>query len=142
MCKSINYLTWLYYQAKSAGLLSASFDCGETPTYIEIASANPELSMAGLRIEIERLLRKLAKHHQILMNRRTKLWRIVDLLQEKDIFTTDQAEILHRVLKELHKPAHGDRVHPDASRWVVRFGPPLLANLQQRGPSSPDTLTA
>lgn len=119
-------------RARDAGLISESeprdYDLGFA--FLTVADSDPNLALAGLRIEIERQLNRLAE--PILKNRRAfGLGRLMHLLHEKDVLTKQQISILSDLIGLLNSAVHGAEVDPESLSWAMDAGPKLVVSLQE-----------
>lgn len=116
-------------EAESAGILAtpATHRDGKAGSQL-LPIDDPNLALAGLRIELERRLRKVAERHGIVANRHGVGVLLRDL-QSHNLLSREQSSILADLLPSLNAAVHGARVDPRASAWAVEVGPRLLAGL-------------
>lgn len=116
-------------KAKAVGLLVGP------PTsrsvYLEIAPEDPNLALAGLRIEIERRLRDLAAAARVQPGRRGLMAMVADL-SGAEALTDDQRSVIQDLLGTLNAAVHGAEVEPRVAQWAFEVGPQLLAGLDAR----------
>lgn len=127
-------------EAESAGLLAgegANRD-GKASSRL-LPTDDPNLALAGLRIELERRLHKVAERHGIPANRRSVGLLIHDL-HNRNLLSREQSSILADLLPSLNAAVHGARVDPRASAWAIDVGPRLLAGLDPGEPIDVDSL--
>jgi hypothetical protein len=127
-------------EAESAGILAAP----TTPHKDEAASRliptdDPNLALAGLRIELERRLRKIAERHGVAGNSRG-IGPLLRDLQERNLLSSEQSSILADLLPSLNAAVHGASVDPRASAWAVEVGPRLIAGLDLNDSIDMDSL--
>lgn len=135
-------------RAESAGLLSDPPVQQENDAFSfqSIASRDPNLALAGLRIEIEKRLSSLAEIH----NLNSSLWdvkprRVIDavkvsmgvgrslrVLAKAEILTSEECSILSDMVNMLNAAVHGAEVDSRAANWAIETGPRLLASLDER----------
>lgn len=97
------------------GANARMIDLGLRPTasgldfnyYREIAQKDPNLALAGLRIEIEVLAHNLAHGFQLESSRSEPLPRLLSRLHREGAITTDQHELTRRVLRLCNEAVHG-----------------------------------
>jgi hypothetical protein len=100
------------------------------PIYEIIYNDDPTLSLAGLRIAIERRLRDLAKIAGI--SQAAPLTRLATNLEAAQVLTHEQASALHDLLPLLNKALHSEEYSKEAADWAITFGPKLVAGLDER----------
>jgi hypothetical protein len=118
-------------RAQSAGLIDP--DVGApTPehSFQLIADRDPNLALAGLRIEIERRLLRLSEQHQIPLRSRG-ISQILKELDKRGILTNDQRSVLADLMGLLNSAVHGATVDQAASTWAMEIAPGLLQSLDR-----------
>jgi hypothetical protein len=119
-------------RAETAGLLAAP--AAATPqeyAFQEIAEKDPNLALAGLRIELEKRLVKLARSKGI-EPRSYGLGQLLRLLAKEKILTDEEQSVLADMGGLLNSAVHGATVDSRAAEWAMNVGPRLLASLDQR----------
>lgn len=96
-----------------------------------VASGDPNLALAGLRIEIESRLREIAKSNN-LSNDRAGLRALTNQLRENGILEQKEAAAISDLLPLLNKAYHGAEVDPRAFQWALEFGPRILNALEEK----------
>ncbi len=117
-------------KAKSAGLLDSSPEA-VAPSYMAIADRDPNLALAGLRIEIEKRLRKIADTKGI-DSQRLGMGQLLRKLSDAQAISPNQRSVLSDMTSLLNNAAHGAEVDDRAAEWAINVGPKLLATLDQR----------
>ncbi len=118
-------------EVEQAGLLSEPQpEKKKQPVYEIIYNDDPSLSLAGLRIAIERRLRDLANIAGV--PKGAPLSRIAINLEQAQVLTHEQANALRDLLPLLNKALHSEEYSKDAADWAISFGPRLLAGLDER----------
>jgi hypothetical protein len=117
-------------KAKNAGLLDSSPE-EEIPSYMAIAEQDPNLALAGLRIEIEKRLRAIADSKGI-ESRRLGLGQLLRKLSEAQAISPNERSVLSDMTSLLNNAAHGAQVEDRAAEWAISVGPKLLATLDER----------
>ncbi len=100
-----------------------------SPSYLKIASDDPNLAVVGLRIEIETRLRELAETYGISGN--LPLSRILRELRPHNVMMQEIEKALYQLIQAGNRAAHGARVDRDASSWAIDSGPEILAVLDR-----------
>lgn len=96
--------------------------------FMAVAETDPNLALAGLRIEIEKRLRKLAAESNIEFSRRG-LRGLMNDLSKNQLLTTGEKSTLEDLMVTLNNAAHGENFDLRASNWVIENGPKILASL-------------
>jgi len=118
-------------EAQQAGLLSEPQPEKERQAIYElIYNDDPTLSLAGLRIAIDRRLRDLAKIAGI--SQAAPLSRLATNLEVAKVLTHEQASALRDLLPLLNKASHSEEYSKEAADWAIRVGPKLVAGLDER----------
>ena len=120
-------------QADNAGLLSSSPDTSLQTAYSfqTIADTDPNLALAGLRIELEKRLVLLADKHQIGTNMQG-LGRLMHELTKKNVLNNDEEHALSNMIKLLNAAVHGADVDKRATEWAIKIGPRLIRSLEEK----------
>ena len=99
------------------------------PSYVAVAETDPTLALVGLRIEIERRIRLLAKRHEL---RETKvLGRMLRELRLRNILTGDVVSGLSDLIHSGNLAAHGADVPGNVATWATDTGPVILGQLDE-----------
>ena len=99
------------------------------PSYIAIAQSDPNLALAGLRIEIERRVRQRAERHNV--REHFSLRRMLNELQRRGVFDFRAIGGLNEIIMAGNRAAHGAPVEPSVSQWAIQYGPIVIAVLDQ-----------
>ena len=97
------------------------------PVYLAIADQDPNLALVGLRIEIEKRLRRLANAAGLRND--GPLTRMTDELAAKGILIGDAANGLRELIALGNQAAHGRPVSTDVALSAADFAPGVLAAL-------------
>lgn len=96
----------------------------------QLATDDPNLTLVGFRIEIERRLNALAAKHD-LVTRQKSAGHLLRILQTRNVISAKMASGLADVIALGNQAAHGVEVSPNAARWVLDAAPGVLAELDQ-----------
>lgn len=96
-----------------------------------VADEDANLALAGLRIEIERRLGRLAENAG-LGSTKLSITRLLRLLGDKGILTSEQRSVLADMVGLLNSAAHGAIADMQSAQWALDVGPRLLATLDKR----------
>ena len=121
-------------RAEQVGLITLE-STNQTTTYPfqTVASEDPNLALAGLRIEIERRLKELAEARSIDLPSNTGIGRIVQTLDESQVLGPEERSVLMDLIGLLNRAVHGAEVDSRAASWALDVGPQLLDSLGRRG---------
>lgn len=118
-------------RAQDAGLISEEPGSpAPEHSFQLVVDRDPNLALAGLRIEIERRLLRLAEQHQIPLRSRG-IGTILRELDERGVVTSDQRSVLSDLVGLLNSAVHGAEVDRRASEWAMQIGPGLLQSLDK-----------
>src|SRR5262249_41641977 len=120
-------------EAEQAGLLSEpNPDEKNQPIYEGIYNQDPRLSLAGLRIALERRLRELAKLAGAPGTSGRSLDSVVRELNSAQILTEDQADALYEIIPLLNRAVRSENFNQAMADWAINIGPKLIAGLEQK----------
>jgi len=123
--------------AAEAGLLAAVSKKKEEPAYVAIAQEDPNLALAGLRIEIERRLRTIAAARALEVERRG-ISQLLRVLRTQNVLSPNEDGVLNDLVGLLNRAVHGAEADPRAAQWAIEVGPQLLAALDDRVSKEPN----
>jgi hypothetical protein len=108
-------------------------------TFLQVAQHDPNLALAGFRIEIERRLVSLCERNGI-STRNRGLGVLLRSLDEKEILTPEQSSAVSDLASLLNSATHGAQVDPAAAQWALDIAPDLLESLSRLiSPTGPKT---
>lgn len=120
-------------RASNAGFLSASpIPSEETFAFQSLVEQDPNLALAGLRIELERRLVRLAQASGIEQRRPQPMGRVLRQLTDASILSTDQSLVLQDMSHLLNGAVHGAEVDKRVAQSAIETGMHLLATLDER----------
>ena len=94
----------------------------------EIAEMDPALALAGLRIELEILIRNLAKGWRIDFSPRDSPRRILQRLRDASAVTSDQFELAQQVISLANQAIHGQTVSRSEADEIIDASRALAAD--------------
>ncbi|QJR13584.1 hypothetical protein [Usitatibacter palustris] len=119
-------------KADDAGLLSkADAAPHEDYAFQAIAGRDPNLALAGLRIEIEKRLILLCEKHGIGTTMQG-LGRLLRELSSRGVLTEDESAVLTEMTYLLNAAVHGASVDPRATEWALDVGPQLIQAFEEK----------
>jgi len=95
---------------------------------------DPNLAMVGLRIEIEKRLRRIAKNRQITSDdgRTLTIRQLLKELAAVGVVGHNAVAMIADMMPALNAAAHGAELPSESSEWVLKNGPRLLALLDEK----------
>ena len=119
--------------AAEAGLLDELPDLASPHkhSFQIVADEDANLALAGLRIEIERRLVRLAEETGV-GSTKMSIRHLLRLLGDQDILTLKQCGVLEDMIGLLNSAAHGASADYQSAQWALEVGPRLLATLDKR----------
>jgi len=120
-------------KADQAGLLapSSTVDKASVYPFELVAEGDPNLALAGLRIEIEKRLRQLAESRNLEL-KKTGIRSLLDTLSHTNVLNPQERSVLGDMLGLLNSAVHGATVDQRAAAWAIEVGPLLLKSLDDR----------
>jgi len=121
-------------RAEQVGLLAPPAAPAAPPieySFLRLADEDPNLALAGLRIEIEKRLVALAEKHGIEVRGRG-LGQLLRLLSDRSILGQQERSILSDLTGLLNSAVHGASVDQKTAEWAMEIGPRLLHPLDER----------
>ena len=125
-------------RAVEAGLLDEPADSASAQEYSfqVVADRDPNLALAGLRIEIERRLAVLAERAGS-SDTKVGVGRLLWWLSDHKVLSRDEQVVLRDMVNLLNSAVHGASVDSQSAEWVLDVGPRLLATLEKRTETHP-----
>jgi len=115
--------------ADKAGLLAptSSLDSSRQYSFQLIADNDPNLALAGLRIEIEKRLQNIAETRNI--SRKQGVSGLMRALLQQGVLSQQEYGVLADMIGLLNSAVHGATVDNRALEWAMETGPRLLKSL-------------
>ncbi|HSS26980.1 MAG TPA: hypothetical protein VLL50_03445 [Usitatibacter sp.] len=119
-------------KADDAGLLSpAPGKPEEEYAFQSVAQRDPNLALAGLRIELEKRLVRLAEAHDVGTTMQG-MGRLLGELARRGILSEDEESVLSDLVHLLNAAVHGASVDPRATEWAMDVGPQLIQSFEEK----------
>jgi hypothetical protein len=119
-------------KADDAGLLSRAEAAPPSEyAFLSVAERDPNLALAGLRIELEKRLVLLAERHRIGTTMQG-MGRLLSELSKRQVLTDDEESVLSELLHLLNAAVHGASVDPRATEWAMDVGPQLIQAFEEK----------
>jgi hypothetical protein len=105
----------------------------ETNDLITAVLSNPDVALAGLRIEIERRLLTIARlSGEKPSERAVSITQLTRQLVKLGVIAPQQGSLLFDLIPVLNDAVHARGISDEIRSWVIRATTPLLAYLDQR----------
>ena len=114
-------------RAESAELLSEKTD--RKYSFESIVEDDPNLALAGLRIEIEKTLKEIALQEGITDIH--SINQLTSVLNQVGTITAEQTSLIRDLVPMLNEAVHGKSVDPRAAEWAIKTGPRILNALEK-----------
>jgi len=98
--------------------------------FLAIADRDPNLAIVGLRVEIEKTLRAMAKRKGLPSE--VPLPRILDELTGTQVLKSSTASGLRDLISAGNRAAHGGTVEQSVAGWAMEYGPKILRLLDRK----------
>jgi hypothetical protein len=99
-------------------------------TLRQLAQEDPNLTLVGFRIELERRLNALATKHDVVTHHKSA-GQLLRVLQARNIIPPKMAAGLADLVALGNQAAHGAEVSESAARWVLDTAPEVLDELDR-----------
>ncbi len=120
-------------RAESAGLLSEEIpENGLAFSLSDIVQADPNLALAGLRIEIEKRLSTLAQAYDTLPIKGKGVGQLLKVLANKNVLSREETSILYDMVSLLNAAVHGATIDYASASSAIETGKRLLSSLDAR----------
>lgn len=116
-------------KADKAGLLSKNKS--KSYSFESLLNKDPNLALAGLRIEIEKRLIQIAKLNNLNFER-SSVGQLLRLLAQNQALTVEETSVLSDMTGLLNSAVHGAEVDKRAADWAIEVGPKLLQSLDEK----------
>jgi hypothetical protein len=118
--------------AKEAGLLTPVNELNKPEySYQLVADQDPNLALAGLRIEIEKRLIRIAEVNNIFTSK-PSVGQLLQLLSAHNILTGNERDVLMEITRLLNSAVHGASVDNQTAELALEMGSRLLEALDKK----------
>lgn len=93
----------------------------ELSYYRNLIEQDPSIALAGLRIELETMLKNLAKGFRVPISERDGSGIITRKLRESSAITSRQAELINQIIKLCNAAVHGLKVSTSQAEEIFNF---------------------
>lgn len=87
--------------------------------YFDLAQQDPNLALAGLRIEVEILARNLARGFKLDCSPRDSAGVLLRRLRDRNAITADQYDLAQKIVRLCNAAVHGTRVSREEAEAVI-----------------------
>jgi hypothetical protein len=115
-----------------AGLLPPKSEKTYEYPFLLISEEDPNLALAGLRIEIEKRLREIASTRDIPSDKKGGVSRLLRELSRREILTSEERSALADLVSLLNRAVHGAKLDEKAVKWAIEIGPRILEGLDEK----------
>ena len=120
-------------RADTAGLLAPELSRSDGAfSFQSISKRDPNLALAGLRLEIEKRLSQLAEVSSVEQRRPMGIGQLLRALTQREVLTNEERFILSDMVNMLNAAVHGATVDRKSADWAINVGPRLLTSLDER----------
>ncbi len=120
-------------RAVQAGLVPSTLSPKDEQRYSfqMVGAEDPNLALAGLRIEIEKRLKRLAEKNDI-GSRMQGIGSLLNSLSQRELLSQQERSIIADMIGLLNQAVHGAKVDRQSALWAIDFGAKLLKSLDER----------
>lgn len=120
-------------EARKSGLLTVDYEDVNSQKYSfqQIGANDPNLALAGLRIELEKILKEIALAGNI-PTERISLRKLIYELRNHEILTNSEIAVLLDIIGLLNNAVHGAKVDKQSYEWALHIGPEILNTLETK----------
>ena len=120
-------------RAKDVGLISEDLSEKEAKDYSFqlISTDDPVLALAGLRIEIEKRLKKLAIKNNIDI-RLHGVRKLIGELRKNKIINNQEHAVIADMIGTLNRAVHAEEINNKVADWAIEYGPKILKALDEK----------
>lgn len=84
--------------------------------YEKIADIDPKLALAGIRIDLELMLKNLSKGFNVSINKNDSIFRMTKILRDGNAITDNQYHLIQKLIRISNAAIHGkDVTRPQAN---------------------------
>lgn len=113
--------------SKEVELIPGSYDF----SFQMVANEDPNLALAGLRIEIEKRLYNIAESKNIKSDNKG-VRQLLTILSYNNILNNEERAVISDLIVLLNKAVHGAEVDNKAAQWAIETGPRILKALDEK----------
>ncbi|KAB2934594.1 MAG: hypothetical protein F9K24_02125 [Leptonema illini] len=124
-------------RAIKSGLVKENQKTGASYSFQTVLDTDHRLALAGLRIEIESRLRKIADSYGINTNHKG-VGHLIRDLSNKGSITEEQIAVIRDLLGLLNRAIHADDIDLTSAQWAANEGAALLNGLDRLAASRAD----
>ena len=120
-------------KVSEAGILKSDIADNEKYTFYELRYSDPKLALAGLRIEIESILRKIAVANHLDTSRKS-IGQMTKTLIDHQLINGNERAVIFDLIGILNKAVHSElkEYESESFDWVFDLGLDLLKSLNSK----------
>lgn len=121
-------------KVEKAGLLSKEVEFipgSHDFSFQMVANEDPNLALAGLRIEIEKRLYNIAESKNIKSYNKS-VRQLLTVLSQNNILNNEERAVIADLIVLLNRAVHGAEVDNKAAQWAIETGPRILKALDEK----------
>ena len=99
-------------------------------SFIDVIDRDPNLALVGIRIEIEKRIRKLAEIEGLKLNQ--PLSRLLRELNQRGVLSQMVFSGLQEIVSAGNQAAHGAKVEPSVTDWAFDMGQNILLAMDRK----------
>lgn len=105
----------------------------DVDAFLDTIKDNPNLTLVGIRIEIEKRLRLLARLANIAeADKLIPTLRLASLLWKQELLTQEEFGLYRDLSSILNRAAHAEHIDAETQLWAIKAAMPLINNLDVR----------
>lgn len=114
------------------GSLSPTDESEPKYSFLQVAETDPNLALAGLRIEIEKRLKEIAKSRSIRLKKPSGVSSVMEILYREGVLSFDEKSAINDLIYLLNQAIHGTEVDKVSARWAISTGLGVLYALDDK----------
>lgn len=101
-------------------------------SFLQVAETDPNLALAGLRLEIEKRLKEIAKSRDIRLKKPSVVGSVLEALSREGVLSREEKSVIHELIDLLNQAVHGTEVDKISARWAISTGLGILNALDDK----------
>jgi hypothetical protein len=101
-------------------------------SFLLVAETDPNLALAGLRIEIEKRLKDIAKSRDIRLKKPSSVGPVLEALYREGVLSREEKSVILELIYLLNQAVHGAEVDKISARWAISTGLGILNALDDK----------
>lgn len=101
-------------------------------SFLQVVETDPNLALAGLRIEIEKRLKEIAKSRDLRLKEKLSVVSVLEALYKEGILSREEKSVILELIYLLNQAVHGVEVDKNSARWAISTGLGILNALDDK----------